>query len=141
MGFHVNDVLFVGVDGRYSKLNFEDSNSSFNYDTDADSFNVGPVIGIQMPAIGLRVWGSYIAASTLDPEEASGIDMKFSDGTGYRVGAGFRILAVSLNLEYQKVDYDKTDVQQLGPIPAFATDSVQLENEAWIASISFPISI
>lgn len=141
LGFHVNDVLFLGVDGRYSKLNFEDRNSSFNYDADADQFNVAPVIGIQMPVIGLRVWGSYIVTSTLDPEQASGIDMKFSDGKGYRVGAGFRVLAVSLNLEYQKIEYDKTTVQQLGPIPAFATDNVKLENEAWIASVSFPISI
>lgn len=142
LGFHVSDVLFVGVDGRYSKLNFEDSNSSFNYDTDADQFNVAPVVGIQMPVIGLRVWGSYVLTSTLDPKEASGIDMKFKDGKGYRIGAGFRVLAVSLNLEYQKIKYDETDVQQLpGPIPAFATDDVKLDNEAWIASISFPISI
>lgn len=140
LGFHVNDVLFVGVDGRYSKLDFEDSNSLFNYDTDAEHFNLGPVVGVQMPGIGLRVWGTYIATATLDPKESSGLDLKFSEGTGYRIGAGFRVFAVSLNLEYQKLDYDKTGLQQAGPFTG-TTDGVQLDNESWIASVSFPISI
>lgn len=140
IGFHVSDVLFVGIDGRYSKLDFEDSNSVFNYDADAEHFNVGPVIGVQMPVIGLRVWGSYIAAGTLDPKENNGLDLKFSDGTGYRVGAGFHVFALSLNVEYQKMDYDKTTLQQAGPFTGTA-DGVQLENESWIASVSFPISI
>lgn len=140
LGLHVNDVLFVGVDGRYAKLNFEDSNSVFNYDADAEHFNLGPVIGIQMPVAGLRVWGTYIATATLDPKENSGLDLKFSEGTGYRIGAGFHVLAVSLNLEYQKLDYDKTGIQQAGPFTGSA-DSVNLKNESWIASISFPISI
>lgn len=141
IGMHINEVLFVGVDGRYSQLNFEDSNSVFNYDTKAQSFNVAPVIGVQMPDIGLRVWGSYILTSTMDPDESSGLDLKFAEGQGYRLGAGFKVYSVSLNLEYQKVDYDKTSIQQIGPIVNTATDGVQLKNEAWIASVSFPISI
>lgn len=141
VGFHVNDVLFVGVDGRYSKLDFQDTNSVFNYDTSADSFNVAPVIGVQMPDIGLRVWGSYILSSNMDPKEDSSIDLKFADGTGYRLGVGFKVYSVSLNLEYQKVDYDKTTIQQVGPITNTSTDGVTLKNETWIASVSFPIAI
>lgn len=141
LGFHLSDVIFLGVDGRYSKLNFQDQNSVFNYDTKAEQFNVAPVIGVQMPLIGLRVWGSYILSSTLDPDERNSLDLKFSDGTGYRIGAGFRVLAVSLNLEYQKIDYDKLTIQQAGPITNTATDNVKLKNEAWIASVSFPFSL
>jgi hypothetical protein len=141
VGFHVSDSLFLGVDGRYSLLNFQDSNSVFNYDTKAKSYNIAPVIGIQMPVIGLRVWGSYIVSSTLDPDEKNSLDLKFDDGTGYRIGAGFHVATISFNLEYQKVDYDKTTFQQVGPVTNTATDNVKLKNEAWIASISFPISL
>lgn len=141
LGMHINDALFVGVDGRYSQLNFQDTNSVFDYDTRAENFNLAPVIGIQMPDIGLRVWGSYILTSTLDPKESNGLDLKFADGQGYRLGAGFKVYSVSLNLEYQKVDYDKTTIQQLGPIGNSATDGVTLKNETWIASVSFPISL
>lgn len=141
LGMHVNDVLFVGVDGRYSQLDFQDTNSVFDYDTRAENFNVAPVVGIQMPDIGLRVWGSYILTSTLDPKESNSLDIKFADGQGYRLGAGFKVYSVSLNLEYQNVDYNKTSIQQLGPITNSASDGVKLKNETWIASVSFPVSL
>lgn len=140
LGFHVSDAVFVGVDGRFSRLKFNDENSVFNYDANANSFNVAPVVGMQMPGIGLRLWGSYIMASTLDPSSES-VDLKFSDGKGFRIGAGFRVQAVSLNLEYQKIDYGTTSIEEAGPITDTNTSGVKLKNEAWIASVSFPISL
>lgn len=138
LGFHVSEVLFVGLDGRYSKPDFSDS--SVDYDAESTATNWGPVIGMQMPAIGLRLWGSYVINADLDPEKSGSFDVKFNDGVGYRVGAGFRLAAVSLNLEYQQIQYDSATLQQLGPFSSSdAFNNVDLETQLWIASVSFPL--
>jgi len=140
VGVHMYEAFFLGVDGRYSMPKFKDSTAS--YDASAVSTNWGPVIGMQMPDIGLRLWGSYILGGTLNPDQSGNLDVKFSDATGYRIGAGFRVMAFSLNLEYQKLDYDKTKLEQLGPFAtSTALNNVQLENEAWIVSASFPMEL
>lgn len=55
LGFHINEVVFVGFDGRYSMPNFTDS--SVQYDAKATAVDWGPTVGIQMPNVGLRIWG------------------------------------------------------------------------------------
>lgn len=142
LGFHINEVFFAGADARYSMLNIEDNNSVFNYDSDGPAYNWGPVVGIQMPDIGLRVWASYIVDARYNPDADGSMDIQFKKGTGYRVGAGFRLAMVSLNLEYQDLTYDETQLQQSGPFtPGSAFDDVELENKTWIVSVSFPIEI
>ncbi len=138
LGFHVSDVVFLAADARYSKPHFKDG----NIDADADAYQVGPVVGIQMPVAGLRVWGEYIAQAQLDPGATNNFDAKFKNGTGFSVGAGFHLLAVSLNLEYQKVDYKTTEFQAAGPFTnAGDSDRVRAKNEAYVVSVSFPLSI
>lgn len=140
VGFHLIEVMFVGIDLRYSMPQFKDS--SVQYDAKAISTNWGPVVGLQMPIVGLRIWGSYILGGELDPESSGGFDVKFQKANGYRVGAGFRLLPISLNLEYQQLKYDETQLQQLGPFASSSLyDNVSLENKTWIASISFPIEL
>lgn len=138
IGFHISEVLFVGLDGRYSKPDFSDS--SVNYDAESTSTHWGPVVGMQMPIVGLRIWGAYVLNADLDPEKSGSFDVKFNEGKGYRVGAGFRLTAVSLNLEYQNIKYDSATLQQLGPFSSNnAFDNVDLESQLWIASVSFPM--
>ena len=140
LGFHIEEVLFLGVDGRYGMQQFKDS--STNYDAASVSTNWGPVIGVQMPNVGLRVWGTYIGGGELNPEKSGSYDAKFSKGTGYRVGAGFRISALSLNLEYQDMKYGQTTLEQLGSFtPGTNFDSVNLSNKSWVASVSFPLEL
>lgn len=140
VGFHINEVLFAGADVRYAMPKFEDSTNSLS--SDATEFDYGPVVGIQMPDIGLRVWGSYILGSELDPKSSNGFDYKFTKGTGYRIGAGFRVAIVSLNLEYQKIDYDRTTVEQIGPFTGSSdTDQIKFNGAGWIASVSFPLEM
>jgi hypothetical protein len=140
VGGHLIEVMFVGVDLRYSMPQFKDS--SVQYDAKAISTNWGLVVGLQMPIIGLRIWGSYILGGELDPESSGGFDVKFQKANGYRVGAGFRLLPISLNLEYQQLKYDEAQLQQLGPFASSSLyDNVSLENKTWIASISFPIEL
>lgn len=138
LGVHVQDALFAGIDGRFSFPTFKEN--TLNYDTNAKALNLAPVIGFQMPDIGIRVWGSYILLASLDPDAKNGLDLKYSDGTGYRIGAGFRVAMVSLNLEYQHLKYDKTTLESIG---SFTTNSsfnnVKLSSNSWIVSVSSPL--
>lgn len=138
VGFHLNEALFLGFDGRYSMPQFNDS--SVSYDAKAIATNWGPVVGVQMPDIGIRLWGSYILGGDLNPESSGGFDVKFQEASGYRAGIGFRIASVSLNLEYQDLKYGKSVLEQIGPLtPGSTFDSVNLKDKKWLASISFPM--
>ncbi len=141
LGFHVYESLFVGADGRYSMPQFKDS--SLNQESDAKAFNYGPVVGVQTPTdIGLRVWGGYILGGELDPEKDKNVDAKFKDANGYRVGAGIKLGIASLNLEYQDLKYGETEIQEVGTFtPGQNFDDVELKNQSWILSVSFPIGL
>lgn len=140
IGFHISEAFFLGFDGRFSKPQFKDS--SVSYDELAESTNWGPVIGMQMPHFGIRVWGTYVLGGNLDPESTGSFDVKFKDAKGYRVGLGFLLAVVSLNLEYENLSYDSADLQKLGPFSSVGDfDNVDLDNTAWIVSVSFPMSL
>jgi len=76
LGFHFEEAFFLGLDARYSFPQYKDS--SVNYDSVASSANVGPVIGMQMPNIGLRVWGALVLGGDLDPA-GSNFDVNFQN--------------------------------------------------------------
>lgn len=140
LGMHVDETFFLGLDLRYSRPQFQDS--SVNYNAKATSTNWGPVIGAQMPSLGIRAWGSYIADGELNPEQSGNFDVKLMNSRGYRLGAGFRVAAVSFDLEYQQVKYDRMNLEQVGPFATNADFSnVNLENRAWIAGVSFPFEL
>jgi hypothetical protein len=140
IGFHAWETVFLGADARYSWPTFEDS--ALHQDVDATSWNVGPVVGIQMPfPIGLRVWGSWIFAGELDPKSSQNVDEKFKSGNGYRFGAGFKLFMVSLNAEYQHMVYDKTTLQQASVFTPNYTTNTELTNNSLILSVSFPIAL
>jgi hypothetical protein len=138
LGFHVNEAFFVALDLRYSMPEFTDS--SVEYDAKSVSTNWGPAVGFQMPNLGPRLWGGYILGGVLDPESSGSFDVKFEEAAGYRVGAGFRLFTLSLNLEYQHLKYGQTTLEQVGPFSGgSAMDNVNLTNKTWIASVSFPL--
>ncbi len=139
-GVHLADIVFVGLDGRYAKTTYKDS--AFNSEALATSTNWGPVVGVQMPIVGLRAWASYILGGTLDPEKANNVDVKFSGAGGYRLGAGFHLLLVSLNLEYQSLKYNSATLEQAGPFASGTTfDNVKLSNSSVILSVTFPLAL
>jgi hypothetical protein len=140
LGIHLKEVFFLGLDGRYSMPTFKDS--SVSYDAKSVSTNWGPVAGLQMPNLGLRVWGGVILGGSLNPDRSGGLDINFKDTSGYRVGAGFRLLPISLNLEYQHLKYGQTILEQIGPFSTSTTfNNVTLENNSWVASASFPLEL
>ena len=139
LGFHVHEAVFLGIDGRYSAVEYE--NDDTDIDTDGESYNLGPVIGFQMPTtLGLRLWASYIMAGEMDLEKDNGIDATFEDASGYRLGAGIKLAMVSLNLEYQHIEYDKTTLKDAGFFSG-STNNVDADNKSYILSVSFPISL
>lgn len=139
VGFHISEIIFAGLDARYSMPNFKDSSG---YDAKATAFNYGPVVGVQTPVVGLRVWGTYVLGGQMEPEKSGLVDVKFDQASGYRVGVGFYVTVVSLNLEYQELKYGSTTIQALGPInPNADTSNASLRNKTWIASVSFPIEL
>lgn len=140
LGFHASEAIFVGADVRYSLAKFK--NSAASYEADAKAYNWGPTIGFQMPEYGLRILGTYVAGGEMDPDADGSIDAKFKKGTGYRVGAGLRVKSFSVNLEYQELTFDETQLEKIGPFsPSDAFGSVELEQKGWIASVSFPVEL
>lgn len=128
LGMHVSEVIFVAADARYSRLDFEGA--------DANAWNLGPVVGLQMPNYGLRLWGTYVLAGEADRDESDNVDVTFKKPNGWRLGAGLHVLSFSLNAEYQELKYREAS-GEAGPLnTVFDTDA---RDKSWIASISFPM--
>lgn len=140
-GGHVYNTIFLAVDGRYSIPTFKDN--KLNQDTDTKAWNLGPVIGMQMPTpFGLRVWGGWIVAGGVDVDRSQNVKEEFKSGQGYRIGAGVKLALVSINIEYQKIKYDETVIEEVGIFTPNTTRSdVELTNEAMVLSVSFPIAL
>lgn len=140
LGFHISESVFVALDGRYSMPQYKDS--SVHYEALATSYNWGPVVGVQFPEVGMRVWGGLVLGGDLNPDASDGFDVKFKNANGFRVGTGFRVASVSLNLEYQQLGYGEAILEQIGPFdPESAFDNVFLQSRSWIASVSFPFEL
>lgn len=139
LGFHVLESVFIGLDGRYSKPNYKNSDTDIN--SEASAYNYGPVVGIQMPTpLGIRVWAGYIAGGEMDVNKDEGVDFKFKDANGYRIGGGIKLAMVSLNLEYQQITYNETELSDAG-IFSGSTSNVDQTNNSYIFSVSCPISL
>ncbi len=139
LGIHIAEILFFGIDGRYSIPRFKDS--AFNSESDSTAYNWGPVIGVQMPELGIRGWGTVIVDGALDPDSSGDFDAKFEEAQGFRLGVGFRVMTFSLNVEYQQLDYGNAVLEQLGPFNPGDISGVELQSQTWIASISFPVEL
>lgn len=140
-GGQVWNMIFAGIDGRYSIPKLKDT--SLNQDIKSKAWNAGPMVGLQMPtALGLRFWGSWILAGELDPDKDKGVDEKFKSGNGFRLGGGLRVALVSLNVEYQHLKYDETEIQEAGVFtPGYTTNNIALKNNTFIMSVSIPINL
>lgn len=136
-GVHITDIIFFGADGRYSRSYIRNE----NFNAKADSYNWGLLGGVQMPTpIALRLWGTYIIDGGIDPDEDRGLNLRYSAGNGYRLGAGFKFLIASLNLEYQDIEYDKAMLQSGGPFSSTTTlSNINPRSQTYIVSVSFPI--
>ncbi len=139
LGMHVSQILILGVDGRYSRSKMSDSAYG---DANGDKYTFGPTLGAQMPLAGLRLWATYVLAGDFDPDSGrQGFDLRFKDPRGYRVGAGLHFGPVSMNLEFEELNFDQTVIQSFGAIsPNFGTN-VDFVSRGYFASLSFPLEL
>lgn len=139
LGMHVGQIVTLGADGRYSRNKLSDSAYG---NASGDKWTLGPYVGAQMPVAGLRLFGTWVLAGDFDPEAGNqGFNVRFKDPQGYRVGAGFHVGPVSLNLEYESLKFNKTKVQSFGLVNGTANSEVDFESGGWLASVSFPLEL
>ncbi len=136
LGFHIDELMFLAADARYSFLEYSDDTA--NFESDATSYNLAPTFGIQMRDVGIRAWGSWIVLGNLKPDSNNGTNINLEDAQGFRVGGGFHIHSFSVNLEFERINYNDSSIST-----AIITTpgAYELESDAWIVSISAPIEI
>lgn len=139
VGGHVSELFFLGLDARYARIQMSDS---FYEKADARVYNLAPIVGVQTPYFGIRLLAGYVQAGENDPGAGyQGLDLKFKEVNGWRVGAGLYIAAVSLNLEYQDLTYNTTEIQSFGSYVVNNATSVDANNRGYSLSLSFPIEM
>lgn len=139
-GGHVSDMLFLALDGSYSQPKFTDENGNFDYDL--KSWLLGVTLGAQTPVVGLRVWGSYLPLGeiTLDGRGSNDTNIVYKKPQIWKVGAGFRVYMVSLNLEYMTGEYHTLEVKNAGTLLSGDYNGNANRN-SWLASVSFPLAL
>lgn len=141
LGGHISEVVLLGVDARYSQMQLKDS---FYERANAAVYNIAPVVGLQTPYFGVRLLAGYVVAGENNPGAGiQGLDLKFTEATGWRVGAGIHVAAVSLNLEYQDLTYNSTKIESYGSLNrnGSGASSVDANNRGYTVSLSFPVEL
>ena len=139
IGVHALESMFIGVDARYARSRIADS---FYESADGNLYNYGPMIGAQMPWYGARAWASYVLGGEFDPRSGrDGFDVRFRDPRGYRVGAGIHYKSASVNLEWQDLVYDTTNIQSLGRMIAEQDSRIDFVTRGFTLSVSFPVDL
>lgn len=133
-GVHVMEQFFVAADARYNFLRYNDNTNGYN--TNATAWDIAPVIGYQMPEIGVRLFAGYVLAGNLDPSSVNGSDFKLSEANGWRVGAGLKVQSVSVNIEWQQLRYQTTKWEGAS---SSATGDIRYNPQGLIASVTFPL--
>ena len=76
------------------------------------------------------------------PGVSQGVNLKFNDARGWRLGAGMHLLMLSLNLEYQRIIYGSTALIQPGPFPTGTTfNGISFTDRGFVASVSLPLGL
>lgn len=141
VGAHISEIVFLGVDGRFTQLTMKDS---FYGNTDGQAYNYGVTAGAQMPWYGVRAWGTYVFGGLYDPNAGTtspAINAKADQAKGYRLGAGIKLMNVSVNLEYEDLNYDKTTITNASVFNTNINSDVDFTTKSWILGVSFPFAL
>ena len=140
IGGHIWEALWLAGDVRYARTQLQDS---FYQNAEADNFNYGATLGVQTPWAGIRLWGTYVIDGFSDPAAGvGGLNVKFDDMRGYRIGAGVHLAAVSVNLEYHDTEFGSTSVSGgVGPVRATANTSIDADSRGYTLSLGFPLEL
>ncbi|MBN8538099.1 MAG: hypothetical protein J0M15_13680 [Deltaproteobacteria bacterium] len=138
-GGHFNEMVLLGIDARYSKIQ---ANDSFYQQADSKAYDIAPMITIQTPYYGVRLLAGYVIVGENDPNAGyRDLDLKFKEASGLRVGAGVFVSSVGINLEYQDISYNSTEIQSLGSYSLNKVSAVDAKNRGYALSLSFPVEL
>ena len=138
-GGHLSEIFLLGIDARYSRV---DTDSSFYSKDGANVYNAAPFIGLQTPLFGIRVLAGYVVYGENNPGAGtSGLDLKFKQASGWRLGAGLHVGAIGLNLEYQDLTYNKTEIESYGQVASNTDTNIDMESKGYGLTVSFPIEL
>jgi hypothetical protein len=137
LGGHIADTVLLALDAQYQRAHFDES----AYEgADVNSYNWGPMVGVQTPVFGARLWTTYVLDGIYDPSSgANGFDTKSKDPYGWRFGVGFRVSVVSINLEYEDLTYRSTDIESTGSLAS--APNVDFAQRGYGLSVSFPMDL
>ena len=140
LGGHVSEVLFLGIDGRYAKMQQSDGFSDKNA---TNIYNLAPMIGVQTPIWGIRVLASYVLLGENSPDaNRQGVKLKFTEPRGWRLGAGLHAGPVGINLEYQDLKYNKAEIRSQGNLASnINVSDIDESTKGYALSLSFPIEL
>ncbi len=139
LGGHISEIVLLGVDARYTKQRMKDS---FYNAADTDAYNWGPTIGVQTPLYGIRVLGTYVVGGESNPAAGvQGLDLKFKEARGTRVGLGVHVAAVGISLEYQDLTYNSTDIESIGSLLTDQPTKVDTVTRGYGLNLSFPVEL
>jgi hypothetical protein len=138
VGAHVNDIFFAGLEGLYIRDKFDGEGVTAT----GNEWAVGAFGGVQMPwIVGLRVWGGYLPYAQVDYDRSNGYKSRFTNGRGWKVGAGFRIAIVSINFEYMKLAYHNADQNYNGSGGFTVNNAAKYDHDAYMVGVSFPLAL
>jgi hypothetical protein len=67
------------------------------------------------------------------------LDLKFKEPTGARIGFGLRAYAFSVNLEYEDLNYNTSEIESLGSLQINNQTNVDYNSYGYSLSMSFPL--
>ncbi len=139
LGGHIYEAVWLAADLRYSRTSLA---NSFYQSADTDNFNYGATLGVQTPWAGVRLWGTYLLGGFSDPAEGvSGLNLKFENFKGYRIGAGVHAATVSVNVEYHDAKYGKTSIQRIGSLALRGDTNIDTDAKGYTVSVGFPLEL
>lgn len=136
-GWDFGEWIYLAADAMLSSPNFK--NSSVDYDADASSNLYAGILGVKLP-LGIRAWGGYVFDGALDPKSSNGYDVSFKKANGLKLGAGFKILFISLNLEYMDLQYDDSHVDMIAGVSTDIKLDQKFKNKVYVFSVSLPVT-
>ncbi len=104
-------LLFIGVDGQYSSVKFEDktADEGLTKTNDTATRTAGYLLGGFEFLMGFRVYAGYGVYNKLEVNR-TGTTTTYTGGTNMKLGVGFRLVPkVTLNFEYITRTYDSYD--------------------------------
>lgn len=136
-GIHVYQRLFVAADARYAMPVFHDNAN--NLMAGASAWDLAPIVGVQMAEYGLRLYGGYVLAGNLNLQRVNGLELRFEEPNGWRVGAGLKLKQFSVNIEWQNLHYSTTKVESQGLLASNSGARFKNDSDGIVTSVTFPI--